>query len=110
MKLWSGLLMAAMVLFASAFAVESEELIVVSIVAGAASLTAYIADLKARIRQTTGDQSAEKRLEAIEQRLALTEGELELTRLELGRLRDAQEFDLQLSDPAAIRNLPRRTV
>lgn len=105
MKLWSGLLMVGVGLLAGGVIATSPDLLGAAAVAGAASVAAYIVGLRMRIGHTSGDRDGDKRFSDIEQRLTQTESELETTRVELRRLRDAQDFDLKLSRPDSVRHL-----
>jgi hypothetical protein len=76
--------------------VEDEGPIIMALVLAGASALAYIMTLRARLAQTLVPGEVERRLNELEHRLSLTEGELDLATDQVERLRVEREFDRQL--------------
>jgi len=91
-----GMAVVAVAVFAVALMSRSEELLAVALAAAGVSLLTYIADLRERVTRTDGSDAVERRFKALEDRLALTEGELDLANNQIERLRAERDFDRQL--------------
>ena len=95
LHLW--LLAIAALLFGGGLLGESEEIIVLSLLVGGASVVTYIATLRARLAGEESSSAVEVRLQELERRLGLTEGELDVANEQLQRLRAERDFDRALA-------------
>ena len=87
----------AALLFTLGVGAEEEEIIVVSLLVAAVSVISYVAVLRSRLANREVSSSVEQRLEALERRLGITEGELDVANDQLRALRAEREFDRALA-------------
>ena len=87
----------AALLFVFGLFVEEEEIIVTSLFVAGVSVFAYIAVLRSRIANREVSSSVEERLQTLERRLGITEGELDAANDQLRALRAERDFDRALA-------------
>ena len=87
----------AVLMFALGAMSEEEGLLVASLFAAGAAVVSYIAVLRSRLANREPASGLEARLEALERRLGITEGELDAANDQLRALRAERDFDRALA-------------